>query len=101
MELCNEITCLYLGVINFMYMFRVWGLSNFMLMFASGIAGSSEIKLRQQKRVFRSISSRGCVRMCVAVAYACASWLRTHVRHGCVRMCVAVSTEYRRDLRSH
>ena len=91
MELRNEIMCLYLGVINFIYMFRVWGLNNFMLMFASGIVGSSEIKLRQQKVFFRSISSRGCVRMrvrrgyvcmCVAVTYACASRLRMHVRRG-------------------
>ena len=67
-----------IGVINFIYMFRVWGPNNFMLMFASRIVGSSEIKLSQQKGVFRSIISRcGCVR----------------VRRGYLCMCVAVGTD--------
>ena len=69
MELRNEITFLYLGVINFIYMFLVWGLNNFMLVFASGIVGSNEIKLRQQKGVFRSMSSRRCVRVRVRRGY--------------------------------
>ena len=47
MALPNEITCLYLGVINFIYMFWVRGLN--MLMFASGIVGSSGIKLRRRR----------------------------------------------------
>ena len=37
----NEITCLYLGVINFIYMFRVWGLN--MLMLVRGIVGRSDV----------------------------------------------------------
>ena len=45
----NEITCLYLGVIYFIYMFRVWGLN--MLMLASGIVGSSKFKWRQHTGV--------------------------------------------------
>ena len=37
----NEITCLYLGVINCIYMFRVWGLN--MLMLVRGIVGRSDV----------------------------------------------------------
>ena len=53
----NEITCLYLGVTNYIYMFRAWGLN--MLVFASGIVGSSEVKLRGQMWISRSDYSRG------------------------------------------
>ena len=52
MAMHNEMTSLYLGVIKFIYMFWVWGLN--MLMFASGIAGTSCLKLRQQMGVSRS-----------------------------------------------
>ena len=55
MALLNEIMCLYLGEINFIYMFRVWGLS--MLKFASGIVGGSEVKLRQQKGVPEGVAA--------------------------------------------
>ena len=101
-----KITCLYLGVINFIYMFPVWYL--IMLMVASGIVGSSEVKLRQQTVFFRSISSRVCVRVCVA--YALASRLHTsHLRMSRVRrgwhwqtsLCTAAAarrSEYPRDL---
>ena len=48
--------------ISYVHMFRVWDLN--MLMFASGIVRSSEVKLRQQKGVSRSslciAASRGC-----------------------------------------
>ena len=51
----DEITPVYFGAIYFIHMFRVWGLN--MLMFASGIVGSSDVKLRQQLGI--SLASEG------------------------------------------
>ena len=48
--------CNCFGVEYFKYMFRVWG-PPMAQMFASGIVGSSEVKLRQQNGVPRSSAS--------------------------------------------